>query len=310
MSLDQELRENLDAAAEAIVVPPARRAPMEPQGVGWARRVVFAAASAFAVLALIIVPALVMGPPLDDVGTDPTGPVEDTTPDLLGETVPETFTGPETTSSSTTVAPGGEPRVIGETATGNHRFTVSAVQTGGDDMPTANLALSATPSEAADDVIDGVVIGDASMFFWHTVTGPDGLCLLSSSEAESGDSVAVLVLLSPSLGCSEPYIYELSGETITPKEVSPPDIANLFVEAWQSGSVPAIESLATAEASIRADDLAAPAEATFNSCVDVAEDGRGTVECTWETAGATLVVLVAGVEPMPAVIDVAYSPRD
>ena len=308
MSLDQELRENLAAAAEAIVVPPARRAPMESQEVGWARRIVFAAAGAMAVLALIIVPALLVGPPPDDGGTEPTGPVEDTTPHLLDETVPEAFTGPEGPLPSTTAAPGGEPRIIGETATGTHRFTVSAVQTGEDDMPTATLTMNAAPRDARDDVIDELMIGDASMFFWHSVTGTDGLCLLSSSEAESGDSVAVLVLLSPSLGCSEPYLYELSGGTITAKEVSPPDVAHLFVEAWQSGLVPAIETLATPEASVQAADLGAPAEATFNSCVDVAEDGRGTMECTWETAGATLVVLVSGIEPMPAVMDVAYGP--
>lgn len=307
MSLEQKLRENLDAAAEAIVVPPARRAPKETTGIGWARRVVFAAGGAVAVLALIIIPALLVGPPPDDAGTEPTGPVEDTTPDLLDQTVPETFSGPTTTLSATTVAPGGEPRVIGETATDTHRFTVSAVQTGGDDMPTATLALNATPTDAPDDVIDEVMIGDASTFFWHSVTGPDGLCFLSSSEDETGDSVALLVLLSPSLGCSEPYLYEFSGETLTAKDTSPPDVARLFVEAWQGGSVPAVEALATPEASVQAANLAAPAEATFNSCVGVTEDRPGTVECTWETTGATLVVLVSGIEPMPAVMDVTYS---
>ncbi|MGH8951660.1 MAG: hypothetical protein ACRDX9_09565 [Acidimicrobiia bacterium] len=306
MSLEQMLRENLDAAAEAIVVPPARRAPLESPGIGWARRLAFATAGAMAVLALILVPALVVGPPPDDPATEPTGPVQDTAPDLLEETVPETFSGPTTTLAGTTTALDGDPRVIGETATGAHRFTVSAAQTGEDDMPTASLSVNATPAETPDDVIDEIMVGDASMFFWHSVTGSDGLCLLSSSEAETGDSVAILVLLSPSLGCSEPYVYELTGETLTPKDISASDIADLFVEAWQSGSVPAIETLATPEAAGQVADMAAPAEATFNSCVDGAEAGRGIAECTWETTGGTLVVAVSGNEPAPVVTDVDY----
>lgn len=307
MSLEQKLRENLDAAAEAIVVPSARRAPQKTPGIGWARRLVFAAGGAIAVLALIIVPALLVGPPPEDAGTETTGPVEDAAPDLLDETVPETFSGPSTTPPATTVGPDEEPGVIGETMTDDHRFTVSAEQTGEDDMPTATLTLNATPTDAPDDVIDEVMIGDASIFFWHTVTGPEGLCLLSSTQTEAGVSVAVLVLLSPSLGCSEPYLYEMSGETLTAKDTSLPDVANLFVEAWQSGSVPAIEALATPEASAQAADLPAPAETTFNSCGAVAEE-QGIVECTWETTGTTLVVRVSGIEPMPAVMDVAYSP--
>ena len=130
MSLEQMLRENLDAAAEAIAVPPARRAPLESAGIGWARWVAFATAGAMAVLALILVPALVVGPPPDDSETEPTGSVEDTAPDLLEETVPEIFSGPTTTLDGTTTAPDGDPRVIGETATSSHRFTVSAAQTG------------------------------------------------------------------------------------------------------------------------------------------------------------------------------------
>ena len=306
MSLEQMLRENLDAAAEAIVVPPARRVPLESAGIGWARRVAFATAGATAVLALILVPALVVGPPPDDSETEPTGSVEDTAPDLLEETVPEIFSGPTTTLDGTTTAPDGDPRVIGETATGTHRFTVSAAQTGEDDMPTASLSVNATPADTPDDVIDEIMIGDASMFFWHSVTGSDGLCLLSSSEAETGDSVAVLVLLSPSLGCSEPYAYELIGEALTAKDISAPDIASLFVEAWQGVSVPAIETLATPEVAVRVADMAAPAEATFNSCEDLAAAGTGIVECTWETTGGTLVVAVSGNEPGPVVTDVGY----
>jgi hypothetical protein len=71
------------------------------------------------------------------------------------------------------------------------------------------------------------------------------VCLLASWDDAGQDVVAAQVLLGPSLGCSDPYVFELCGGTLETRPAEAADVARMFVDAWRQGSEAAMEILAT-----------------------------------------------------------------
>lgn len=299
MSLEQKLRDNLGAAANSLVVPEARPLPVRSGGTGWRHRAGYAISGAVAALVLIIVPALLLGrrePSEIDTATP-------TATDSVVDTTAEPYVAPTASAPGTTIG-FEEEHVLGEASTPTHLFTVKAGRSEETEPSTAVVMLGASTLDG--EPVDQTVVGEASGFFWHSVTGPGGLCLLSASPTPDGASVAVQLLLSSSMGCSEPYLFELGGGLLGPKDTSPEDVARLFVEAWQGGATAAFAGLATPEASDQAAALPPPVEMRFGGC----EGAAGSVYCTWEGAGETLVVQVTSLEHMPVVAQVAGGPPD
>lgn len=293
MSIEQMLRENLEAAAEAIVVPPAKEMPAPRALPIWRRPLVFAAAGALAVLGLSVPIFLMAGPFMDD----PQEPAA-------------TFAAPATTSPTTTVpivvsttsAPfvGGsteeEGVAIGELDRDTHHYRIIAVPGDEEEAPTATATLVV---DSAGEELARAVIGEPSAFFWHSISEPGGLCLLTTWDDGGQEVIGVQILLSPSLGCSDPYVYEFSGETLVARPAEAADIANMFVEAWRQGSDAALEILATPEAAAQAAAIEPPEVASQAQC----EGAAGSIYCTWQVDGGEMVVRVSNVEPAPRVTE-------
>ena len=292
MSLEQLLRENLQAAATALEVPPAKRELIASEMKPWRQRIAFAGAGALAILALVL-PVFLMSRP-QPVDVEPTNPPGATT-------VPAPFTAAEATAVPTTSAPsttalGGDVFALGSTSTEGHLYTVTAEKSGDSEMPIATVTLAASgPGGASSEV----VVGDTSSFFWHSVSGEGGLCMLTATSAPEAESVGVQVLLSPSLGCSEPYFFSLTGEDLAPKEAEPEDVARLFFDAWTQGADPAIAVLATPEAANQAAAMTPTGQPAFSSC----EGAGGSMYCTWEGVGPGYVVRVSNTESIPMVTE-------
>ncbi len=302
MSLEQKLRDNLGVAANSLVVPEARRMPVRSRGTGWRRRAGYAISGAVAALVLVIVPALLLGRP-EPSGVDPVTPVAGPATDTVVDTTAEQHVAPTASAPVTTIG-FEEESVLGEASTPTHLFTVKAGRTEETEPSTAVVTLGVSTLDG--ETVDQIVVGEPSGFFWHSVTEPGGLCLLSASATPDGASVGVQLLLSSSMGCSEPPLFELGGGSLRPKDTTPEDVARLFVEAWQQGATAAFAGLATPEAADQAAALPRPVEMGFSGC----EGAAGSVYCTWEGAGEALVVQVTSLEPMPVVEQVAIGPPD
>ena len=292
MSLEQLLRENLQAAATALEVPPAKREPIARTANPWRQRIAFAGAGALAILALLV-PVFLMGRP-QPLNVEPSNPLGATTvpaPSIAVEpaVVP-------TTSAPPTTAVTNEVAALGSTSTEEYLYTVAAEKTGDGEIPTANVTVTATSAGGSSS---DALVGEESSFFWHSVTGEGGLCLLSATSAGGVESVGVQVLLSPSLGCSDPYVFDSSGGDLAPIDPTPEDVARLFFDAWLQGADPAIAVLATPEAANQAAAMAPNGQATFSSC----ERAAGSLYCTWEAAGPVYLVRVSSVEPFPMVTE-------
>jgi hypothetical protein len=125
------------------------------------------------------------------------------------------------------------------------------------------------------------------------------VCLLASWDDAGQDIVAAQVLLGPSLGCSDPYVFELSGETLETRPAEAADVARMFVEAWRQGSEAAMEILATPEATAQSAGIEPPSVATFQRC----EGAAGSIYCSWQADDGEVVVRVSNVEPVPMVTE-------
>ncbi|HWL48436.1 MAG TPA: RNA polymerase sigma factor [Acidimicrobiia bacterium] len=241
------------------------------------------------VLQALLVPIFLMGrpQPLDVEPPNPLGATTVPAPSIAAEpTVVPTTSAPPTTAVTNEVA------ALGSTSTEEYLYTVAAEKTGDGEMPTANVTLTATGAGGSSSE---AAVGEESSFFWRSVTGEGGLCLLSATSAGGAESVGVQVLLSPSLGCSEPYFFSLTGEELAPKDAEHEDVARLFFDAWLQGADPAIAVLATPEAANQAAAMTPNGQPTFSSC----EGAAGSLYCTWEAAGPVYLVRVSSVEPIP-----------
>ncbi|MGH8914965.1 MAG: hypothetical protein ACRDZM_10675 [Acidimicrobiia bacterium] len=293
MRLEQDLRDNLQAAAAALAVPEPSNAPQPKTTPGWRRPLAFAAAGAVAALALVVVPTLIIGPP------SPSG----TTLTPLGATsVDPSTTGTRPASTTTVVDP--DRVVMADEPSGDYRLLLVADRDPTEvDPPVATVRLSVL--DGGDEASE-VVVGEKGSFFWHSVSAPGGLCQFSTTSIDGGVRVAAQILLSPSLGCSEPYLFDLdpADASLSPVDLTAEDVAQLFVKAWLSGSEGAMESLAGPNALAQADaiDIGVPSGAA------VCEGTAGSLYCTWEAAEGRLVVRVSTADVPPRVEEVRLEP--
>lgn len=294
MSLEQQLREDLSTAADLLVVPPPRVAPSVRKRRQWPTRLAFAGAGALAALALIILPVILRSP------GDPSDPGAAVAPPVSpSDTSVSTFSAPSTSlpPATTLASAEGPDAVLGETAADGFQVELVAEKTGDADMPTASLFLKTIDEEGAP--VSQVGVGDASGFFWHSVTAEQGVCMFTVLDSGTGVIVAVQPLLSASLGCSDPYLFEMIGGRLVPREPAPEDVARLFVEAWQGEAPRALGLLATPEAVDQAAEIGPPEGLVLRAC----EGAAGTVYCSFavlDRDGSLVVVAVAS-QPTPEV---------
>lgn len=295
MTLEQQLRDNLEAAAEALALPPSRQ-PEPTRGPIWARRVLVAGLGAAAAAALVIVPALLVGP-------GETGEVE--TVQLPGEPVTGSTAAGQTVP--TTLLSGTEPEfdgpMIGATSTEEHDYVVVARNNGESQVPpTATVTLMVDPIRTGPPSATAS-IGDTRDYFWHSVTGEGGICLLDASASAAGETVAVQLLQSPSLGCGRLHIFESTGEELTPRDPVPEDVARLFVHAWSQSQETSMRALATSEAFDMAMAMARPRPIAFDGC----QEGADGFDCLWRVEDGSISVRVTAGgsgEPQPLVTHV------
>jgi hypothetical protein len=169
--------------------------------------------------------------------------------------------------------------------------------------PTSTLVLLASDRETGETVSE-VTIAEPGMFFWNTVTGPGPICSLDATSSPKGDRVAIQVLLSPSLGCSDVYVFEHAEAVLAPVETSAEDVAQLFVEAWRQQSDSALASLASEAIVKQVSEVDLVAAPTLIGC----EGAAGSVYCTWEADIGDLTVRVSNLEPPPVVLEVTVDP--
>ena len=299
MTLEQKLRDNLEAAADALVVPDAKKAPVASPRPSWRGGLGYAAAGAAAALALAI-PALLLWSgraPTEEVGAPSTAPA------LTGTSIQGTVAPP--TTPSTIVAetsPGTDEtsRAIGEITVGDFGLTLVARRIEEEEPPTATVILQVTRFGESEPSGEAVV-GDPAGFFWNTVVGAEAVCEFSATPTEQGADVVVGLLLSPSLGCSESFELELDSGRLSPSTGSAEDIARQFVTAWELGDEDTMIALSTPDAMRMARELPQPVEAEFSYC----EGAAGSLYCTWEVVGGEAIVRV-GTEPPNNVLEVSH----
>jgi len=296
MRLEQQLHDNLEAAAQALIVPEPRRVPAPKPMPGRRRPLAFVGAGAVAALALIVIPALIINP------SQPTStmlvPVPDTESEPTNPSVVTTIAPPSTAGADA------DEVILGESSIGDFRLVVSAtIEEVETEPPVATVLMKALDSR--DVLVDEVVIGEQGMFFWYPVSGPDGVCQLSPTPTPLGGKVGVQILLSASVGCTTPYVFEIdqSDGSLVSSEPSAEDVAWLFVEAWGLEAEQAMESLASLEAIEQAAAMPLQKVSIPGSC----EGAAGSTYCNWETEGGNLVVRVTN-GPTPLVVEVRLEP--
>jgi hypothetical protein len=285
MSLEQKLRDNLEAAARALIVPETKRAPLQKPARGWAHGLRFALAGAAAVVALAV-PALI----LLSGGTSPENRGALTTPSTgdAGSPGGDTSVPPtSTTLTPDTTIDLESQMVLEEITVGDHRLTLTASRHDEEEPPTATVTLTVT-SKDGGEITDDAVVGSPAGFFWFTLTGSDAMCEFTSEPVPDGSEVSVQLLLSPSLGCSEPYQFELIAGELTPSPQSPDEVARQFVAAWEAGDREAMSELADSRALGQAEAVSTPVNPVFSYC----EGAAGSTYCTFEVSGGELVVRV------------------
>jgi hypothetical protein len=97
-------------------------------------------------------------------------------------------------------------------------------------------------------------------------------------------------------------VFELSGNPLAARAAEAVDVATLFVEGWLHGSDLAMEALATPEAAVQAGGIE-PFDVVFQQC----EGAAGSLYCTWEGDGSSIVVRVSTVEALPRVTEFTSS---
>jgi hypothetical protein len=300
MSIEQKLRDNLEAAADALIVPEPRRSPAPTEAPPWRHGLRFALAGAAAVLALAI-PALILwsgGSPSSDVGPPTTD-----SPAVVGSTDQvTTLPEPSTTPSTNTTTPAETQATLGEITVGDYELALTAERVDEEDPPIATIRLQATPV-GADRATDEIVVGTYAGFFWHPVTGSEAVCEFAAEPTADGADVEVQILLSASLGCSQPFAFVLTSGELSPGEQAPEDVALAFVSAWQAGDEELMSELSDPDAEELTADLPRPSDPVYSYC----EGAAGSIYCTFEDEGGELVVRVRN-EPPARVIELIFEP--
>ena len=290
MSLEQKLRDNLEAAGRALIVPDTKRAHLPKPARVWSHGLRFALAGA-ATVVVLAVPALILlsgGTSPDDRGvstTPTTGDVESTGDDTSLSPTSTTLK-PDTTIIVESQV------VLDEIAVGDYRLTLTARRLDEEEPPTATVSMRVT-SKADGEITDEAVVGSPGGFFWFTLTGSDAVCEFRSELTLDAAEVLIQLLLSPSLGCSDPYRFALSGGELTPAPQSPDVVARQFVAAWEAGDQEMMSELADSQAIDQAEIVPVPVKPMFSYC----EGAAGSTYCTFEVSGGELVVRVRNEPP-------------
>ena len=113
--------------------------------------------------------------------------------------------------SASAVAQGdGDEREMAEARLGDFRVAVTATREPDEDaIPTASVHL--TVEEQVDGAwvhVDREPVGEPGGWFWYPLTGRGAVCLLTVGDTPARPTELSL-LLSPSLGCSPTYRFEL-----------------------------------------------------------------------------------------------------
>lgn len=281
MTLEQKLRENLEAAANALAVPEPRGAPLRTEPRSWARGLGVALTGAAAVLVLGI-PALLLWQDGSEPGVSPATSV--TSPTTTVTSTPTSTAAPATTQpteSATEV-------FLSAYMAGDHEFVLFAERVDGEDPPLATVTLRVYPVGASEPTAEAFV-GTAEGFFWNVVTAPDGVCHLSAEPVGEVIDVTVELRYSASIGCAETFMFQLADGELTPREQTPEDVARRFMAAWREGEVETMSRLADPEAVSAAEEIGAPADPMFETC----EGAAGSVYCTWQDGDSRLTIRVA-----------------
>jgi hypothetical protein len=302
MSVEEKLRDNLKAAADALVVPEPKPAPLPGRSAtSWWRGPGFALAGAAAVLALAL-PALILwsggGSSSESrtPGTDPTTMVDSTA--VPETTTPTTTTLPTTSTTMQTPDTSGTTATLAELTFNDHTLTLVATLVDDEEPQTATVLLQVTPP-GAPEPSDEIVVGAPAGFLWHPVSGEGAVCEFSADETDDGVQVTVQILLSPSMGCSEAYGFVLVRDDLTPDVASPEALAQQFVFSWVAGDEETMSDLADPDALSQAREMSTPTEPLYSYC----EGAAGSVYCTFEVVGGEVVIRVQ-TEPPSRVIEV------
>jgi hypothetical protein len=102
------------------------------------------------------------------------------------------------------------PATIGSAAAVDFRVVLTARPTSQESAPTA--AVTATVYRRGRDAWERTVSRRLpGTFFWNVVKGPRAVCRLSIATAGTARPHATIrLLLSPSLGCAQPYVLPLT----------------------------------------------------------------------------------------------------
>ncbi|MFD5266404.1 hypothetical protein [Streptomyces sp. NPDC058335] len=108
-------------------------------------------------------------------------------------------------SAAGTAAP--QSRQIGSSVLGSdYRITLTALRSA-DDQYAASVRLQVhTQTGGAWKETDRVTVGDVDGWFWYPLTGSGAVCEFSTASTEPAP-LTVSLLLTPSLGCSDPTHY-------------------------------------------------------------------------------------------------------
>lgn len=285
MKLEQRLRDNLKTAAQALKVPEPDRAPMrvEPSR----RHRMWLALGAAAAVLVLAVPALL----LSSRGVDPEtgGTTAATSP---ASTVPSTLapsTAPSSTPGTTVVTDDG--LVLGETTAGDNRLVVRASRID-EDPPTAVITLEVIPTGETGPAGE-MLVGVPGEFFWNDVIAEGAVCDFSTQEVDGVTEVSVQIVQSASLGCSEPFVFQMIGKELT-SSGDPDEAARQFVAAWDHDLSEHMAELAEPAALEQAGDIDLPANPVYSYC----EGAAGSTYCTFEIAGGELVIRVRNEPPV------------
>jgi hypothetical protein len=299
VSLEQKLRDNLEAAANGLVVPDPNQAPLPSEKRRWGHGLGFALAGAAAVVALAI-PALVLWS--GDSRSEGSAPASaDPEPARTSES-----TRPSTTSTTLgrdeTTLPAVPRETMAAMTAADHELALVVDRVDDEEPPTATVTLQVTPLGESEPT-DEKVVGAPGAFFWFTVTGADAVCDFTAEPTPDGAEVTVEILLSASLGCSEVYVFELNAGELSASPGSPDALARQFVTAWQNGDRETMGELADSEVMDVIADVSSPKEPMFSYC----EGAAGSLYCTFEDVDRELVIRVA-TEPPSAVTEVISVP--
>ncbi|WP_309096645.1 hypothetical protein [Streptomyces sp.] len=112
-------------------------------------------------------------------------------------------------SSAGTTAPQTAPQtrqIASSTLGSDYRITLTALRSTEDEYAASVRLQVFTQSGGAWKESDRVTVGDVDGWFWYPLTGKGAVCEFSTASTEPAP-VTVSLLLTPSVGCSDPAHY-------------------------------------------------------------------------------------------------------